>query len=356
MNSVSPVSESLDQRLQQIDAFLAIGNLQHSRRNRTERNAAEKAARKAARPATEQKKRQDVRPEVLRVPAWKQYGWLVHGFSTRTGGVSRVYRPGAAGGDLNLGRTASDTAENVAKNRQLFLRKVLSGRSRSGKPQTVLLRQIHSGLVHEVDAAAGDQLIADAETLRCGDGMITAASGKLLSIQTADCFPIFVADVRQKIVAAFHAGWRGTLARIAERGVGQMRARFGSRPQDLTAAIGPGIGACCFEIGEEVRMEFRSQFAYAEELFSEVFDLDPVKEKYPLLFLTARAPGHSNLGPSIHLDLAEANRRQLLDAGLKPAAIHSLGNCTACNTKRFFSYRAEQGFTGRMMSVIGVAE
>ncbi|HWF66917.1 MAG TPA: polyphenol oxidase family protein, partial [Acidobacteriaceae bacterium] len=167
-------------------------------------------------------------------------------------------------------------------------------------------------------------------------------------------FPILVADTRQRIVAAFHAGWRGTLARIAERGVGRMRAEFGSRPEDLTAAIGPGIGPCCFSVGEKVRMEFRSQFAYAEELFKEIFDLDPVKQKYPMLFLTARAPGHSNLGPSIHLDLIDANRRQLLDAGLKPGAIHSLNLCTACDTKRFFSHRAEQGFTGRMLNVIGI--
>ena len=133
-----------------------------------------------------------------------------------------------------------------------------------------------------------------------------------------------------------------------------MRAEYGSQPSDLTAAIGPGIGACCYSVGEEVRMEFRSQFSYADALFQEVFDLDPIKEKYPMLFLTARAPGHSNLGPSLHLDLMEANRRQLLDAGLAPEKVHVLGLCTACDTNRFFSHRAEHGFTGRMLSAIGV--
>lgn len=290
------------------------------------------------------------------MPEWREYPWLVHGFSTRLGGISTAYRCGAAGADLNLGRTASDAPENVAENRELFLREILSGREQAAQPQTALLRQIHSGLVHVIEPGAENALHAETDSLRRGDGMMTATPDQMLGIQTADCFPILVADLRQKIVAAFHAGWRGTLARIVERGVGRMRAQFGSRPGDLTAAIGPGIGACCFAVGEEVRMEFRSQFAYADELFSEVFDLDPVKEKYPMLFLTARAPGHSNLGPSIHLDLAEANRRQLLDAGLKPEAIHSLDLCTACDTKRFFSYRAEHGFTGRMMSVIGVMQ
>jgi copper oxidase (laccase) domain-containing protein len=128
---------------------------------------------------------------------------------------------------------------------------------------------------------------------------------------------------------------------------------------DLRAAIGPCIGACCFAVGEEVRHEFESQFAYAPELFSEVYDSDPVREKYPLLFLTARAPGHSNIGPQLHLDLVEANRRQLMDAGVPEENISVVGECTACTrlkdgTRKYFSHRAEHGFTGRMLSVVGI--
>lgn len=289
---------------------------------------------------------------ILRVPAWQQHSWLLHGFSTRPGGVSTTYR----NGDLNLGFTSSDERENVLKNRQRFLRLVAVTEAKSSSLAFMLLRQIHSGIVHRVPSRIQPGKTAAGETLLRGDGLVTASASILLGIQTADCFPILVADLRQRIVAAFHAGWRGTLARIAERGVGRMRAEFNCRPQDLTAAIGPGIGHCCFAVGEEVRMEFQSQFSYAEELFQEVFDLDPVKQKYPMLFLTARAPGHSNLGPGIHLDLAEANRRQLLDAGLQPDAIHLLNYCTACDTKHFFSHRAEHGFTGRMFSVIGIAK
>jgi copper oxidase (laccase) domain-containing protein len=140
-----------------------------------------------------------------------------------------------------------------------------------------------------------------------------------------------------------------------------MRLRYGSRPEDLVAAIGPSIGPCCYSVGEEVRFEFESQFAYAPQLFSEVFDSDPVHDKYPLLFLTARAPGHSNIGPQIHLDLWEANRRQLLDAGVPASRITVVGECTACSGlgtaagRKYFSHRAESGFTGRMMAVVGVA-
>ena len=131
-----------------------------------------------------------------------------------------------------------------------------------------------------------------------------------------------------------------------------MRGEFGAEPEDLHAAIGPAVGACCYSVGDEVEHEFRSQFGYAEALFSEVYDADPIRKKYPMLFLTQRAPGHSDLGPNLHLNLAEANRRQLLDAGLPAESIETVGKCTSCRTDLFFSYRAEQGFTGRMLAVI----
>jgi hypothetical protein len=203
---------------------------------------------------------------------------------------------------------------------------------------------------------------ADGCAVLRGDGMMTDLPGVFLGIQTADCVPVLVADVRRRAVAAFHAGWRGTLARIVERGIGAMRLRYGSRPEDLVAVVGPSIGPCCYSVGEEVRFEFESQFAYARELFGEIFDSDPVRDKYPLLFLTARAPGHSNIGPQIHLDLWQANRRQLLDAGIPARRITLVGECTACagagtaSGRKYFSHRAESGFTGRMMAVIGVAE
>jgi YfiH family protein len=176
----------------------------------------------------------------------------------------------------------------------------------------------------------------------------------LLGIQTADCVPVLLIDPENRAVAAFHAGWRGTVKRIVERGVGLMRVRYGSRPEKLLAAIGPCIGACCYSVGEEVVAEFASQFAYSADLFREVYDLDPIKQKYPMLFLTARAPGHSNLGPQTHLDLVEANRRQLLDAGLKSKNIWASGECTQCHPEKYFSHRGEHGFTGRMLSVIGI--
>ncbi|HEX4021311.1 MAG TPA: peptidoglycan editing factor PgeF [Acidobacteriaceae bacterium] len=342
--------DSLEEALRGVDSLLAAVGLSHGTRS----TRPLKKTKMKSQPALA--KRSKPMPIVVRVPAWERYRWLVHGYSTRLGGVSSVYAQGTGQGELNLGFTASDTRENVLRNREIFLRELLGNEGKAAKKKLhngeiplALLRQIHSGIVYRMDAVE-----LASTTRRGGDGMITNVPGSLLGILTADCLPVLVADVRQRVVAAFHAGWRGTAKRIVERGVGRMQAEFGSKPEDLTAAIGPGIGGCCYAIGDEVRNEFDSQFAYSNQLFREVYDSDPIKEKYPLLFMTARAPGHSNLGPSMHLDLEEANRRQLLDAGVSAAKIHVLGLCTACHTEHFFSHRGEQGFTGRMMGVIGI--
>ena len=295
--------------------------------------------------------------ELLAVPRW-QKALLPHAFSTRRGGLSTAYKRGedTAGemspgemnpgemnpGEMNLGLTESDETANVLENRRLLL----AAAGAEGRT-LVTLKQIHSNLTRRVTRA-------DAERRMRADGLMTDDPEVMLGIQTADCVPVLVRDRRTHAVAAFHAGWRGTLKRIVEGGIGKMRLEFGSRPEELEAAIGPAIGACCYAVGEEVRSEFLSQFSYAAELFSEVYDSDPVKEKYPLLFMTARAPGHSNMGPNLHLDLIEANRRQLLDAGLKAESIATAYRCTHCEPETFFSYRAEHGFCGRMMSVIGI--
>ncbi len=169
---------------------------------------------------------------------------------------------------------------------------------------------------------------------------------------------MLVADTRTHAVGAFHAGWRGTLARIVERGIGSMRLRYGSEPGDLVAAIGPCVGACCYSVGEEVRSGFDGQFAYAATLFSERAEADVVRERYPMMFMNVRAPGHGDSEMKAYLDLVEANRRQLLDAGVPASNISVLAECTACTRlpdgrRKYFSHRDEHGFTGRMLSAIG---
>jgi hypothetical protein len=337
------------QDIQAIDALFTHAGLT--------RNLRGKSAGITTRLRFERTERQDLTPaapvprvapngvEWLPVPGWEKQNWLWHGFSTRRGGLSTAYCAEDAPGELNLGFTADDKRESVLQNRRLLTKAI----TEDAATPLVALKQIHSNLTRVVGAAdAGREINWKA------DGLMTGEPGLLLGIQTADCIPVLVADRKRRAVAAFHAGWRGTVKRIVENGVGRMRLEFGSQTEDLIAAIGPGIGCCCYAVGEETLAEFESQFTYARELFHEVDDADEVRRKYPMLFLTQRAPGHSPIGPSLHLDLVEANRRQLLAAGLKPQAIHAVGGCTQCHRELFFSHRGSQGRAGRMMSVIGI--
>ena len=276
---------------------------------------------------------------ILRASHLGRLPWLAHGFTARSGGFSRGY----GGGSLNLGFTKDDSKSSVERNRTAMLRELCDGQ---GLWPLMTLRQVHSDIIRFVDSPAESQL--------AGDGLITATPGLLLGIQTADCLPIILVDPRRRAVGVFHAGWRGTVKRIVEKGVGEMRRCFGSRPRDLRAVIGPGIHGCCYAVGSEVREHFESQFAYAAKLFREVEERDPVREKYPMLFLTACAPGHSVLPKKISLDLVEANRQQLLAAGVSANSIEASPLCTNCRTDLLFSYRAEKGKTGRMMGVVGI--
>ena len=299
--------------------------------------------------ATKSKTQQPRKIEVLRAAHLARIPWLMHGFSTRQGGVSKSY----GGNALNLGFTTHDSRSAVQRNREAFTNAVTgdnpSGWSRRRTAwQLVTVRQIHSDVVHCISAFPKHPL--------AGDGLITRTPGILLSVLAADCLPIVVVDTRLRTVGVFHAGWRGTLKRIVEKGVGELRKHFGSRPADLKAAIGPGIRVCCYQVGPEVKGKFEGQFAYSSELFRETKEIDEVRKKYPLLFLSARAPGHTEMPKKISLDLAEANRRQLVAAGVPRKNIATLDFCTSCRMDLFFSHRAEKGTTGRMMAAVGIRE
>jgi purine-nucleoside/S-methyl-5'-thioadenosine phosphorylase / adenosine deaminase len=291
---------------------------------------------------------------ILRAQHLSKLPWLLHGFSTRAGGFSGAYGKGA----LNLGFTQLDDRAAVERNRAAFLHELGAvTKPRRGSPRAgaslwplITLRQIHSDIIRRVETIPGSPL----KEPPSGDGLITATPGVLLGIQTADCLPVILVDSKRHAIGVFHAGWRGTLKRIVEKGVGEMHRCFGTNPSDLKAAIGPGIQGCCYEVGEEVRTKFESQFEYGASLFHEIKESDPVREKYPLLFLSARAPGHSDLPKKIFLDLVEANRQQLIVAGVPKKNIESSPLCTNCHPEILFSYRAEKGKTGRMMAAVGI--
>jgi purine-nucleoside/S-methyl-5'-thioadenosine phosphorylase / adenosine deaminase len=287
---------------------------------------------------------------ILQTPALARLDWLVHGFSTRPGGASKLktLRDGREKNEsvLNLGFTDWDERERVLDNRAKFFAAVGAGRMR-----VVALRQIHSDIVHRVDAAE----TVGADGAPQGDALFTRARGVLLVVQTADCIPILLADTKHRAVAAIHAGWRGTLRRIAEKTLGRMHMELGTQATDVIVALGPGIGRCCYEVGEDVAKEFSAQFMNAQDWFEGPFDGLASGENDPnwLPWLTRRPPGHPPPAPRVRLDLIAANRALLAGAGIAPAKIFSSGLCTACRPDLAFSYRREKT-TGRMMAAIGI--
>ncbi|HEX7158459.1 MAG TPA: peptidoglycan editing factor PgeF [Edaphobacter sp.] len=273
--------------------------------------------------------------EILQVPGWDDLEWLRHGFSTRSGGTSTAY----GGKTLNLGWTKEDDPSAVRANRRSFVNAV------DDRMRLVTIRQVHSSIVRAVrvedGALEGVLETAEGKAVLEGDGLVTDVPGVLLAVGTADCVPVLVVDPVTRAVGAFHAGWRGTAAKIVERGVALMREEYGSRPESLLAAVGPGIGACCYRVGDEVRGAFDTQFPYADELFEQ----------------TANSPDGQR---QYSVDLWKANHRQFVDAGIMPEQIAVIGECTACardaeGKRRYFSHRAERGATGRMLNAIGIA-
>lgn len=204
--------------------------------------------------------------QIYRVRPLEEFDWLVHGFGARNARLP---------GDL------------------------------------ATLKQIHSTTCVPAEGRSG--LLGE------GDALLEDTPGRVVAVKTADCVPVLLADVRNRAVAAVHAGWRGAAGRIAAGAVAAMAARFGTRPGDVRAAIGPAIGACCYEVGSEVAARF----------------------------------GFSPDGP-VRLDLPEINRRQLLEAGVSPEHVWVAGLCTRCRPAEFYSFRREQQHAGRMYSFIGL--
>ena len=175
-------------------------------------------------------------------------------------------------------------------------------------------------------------------------------------MRTADCLPLLLVDPKRRALAAVHAGWRGALAHIVEKAVGEMRLVYGSQPQSLLAVLGPCIRACCYEVGPEVVEAFQGCFRNADKFFRKVTVAPALhSERHPLPVLNMQPPGDDLASkPSIHLDLAAVARVELLTAGLAPHHIADVDFCTACRTDLFYSHRKEGSRTGRMMAVIGI--
>lgn len=292
----------------------------------------------------------------LKCAKFSRYRWLLHAFSTRQGGVSRAPAAG-----LNLGFTDGEQRARVEQNRWLFFAQL-------GAASFALasLRQIHSPHVYQVTRAAGGRLEYRfcgipfpepcPETPPAGDALMTDDPGILLSVRSADCLPVVLVDSKRRAVAVIHAGWRGLLARVIEKTVGEMRRLFGSEPRRLLAALGPSIRTCCYEVGEEVLEAFHGRFPQAEKFFCQ--PPNPSRawaERPPAFFLPARPPAREpRAAPTAHLDLVAGAQEQLRNAALNLSNVSVADFCTACRTDLFFSHRKEGRRTGRSMAVVGI--
>ena len=224
------------------------------------------------------------------VPALSAVRGLVHGFEQRVA-------PGAR-----------ETNEES---------RVRVGRALREVGRLLLLTQVHGATVVEAPWEGAPE----------ADAAVAAAPGWVLGVKTADCLPVLLVDPRRQLVAAIHAGWRGTAAGVAARAVDALVAH-GSRPEHMVAALGPGIGPCCYEVGEELRAAFGPRGA---------------------AFFRPGPNGRP------HLDVRAANVRQLLEAGLLPETIHHVADCTRCRSDLYHSYRRDGKAAGRMVSFVGFA-
>jgi len=259
-----------------------------------------------------------VRREIDALPfycctALEELTFLRHGFSTRHGGVSPL--PSRS---LNLSFVSCDAPQRVQENRKRFTHAL------ELPDALVTLSQIHSDRVHIIEEKP-DQRNPSPQ----GDALVTCSAGVVLAVQGADCFPILIVDPETRAIAAVHAGWRGTLARIAAKTIGKMRERFGCDPARLLIAVGPGIRSCCFEVGTEVLRAFQTEFAGVQL-------------------------GQTSSSGRVLLDLRRALEIQFEETGVSPERIYDLGKCTRCCADEFFSFRREGPRSGRMMGVIAL--
>ncbi|HET6370815.1 MAG TPA: peptidoglycan editing factor PgeF [Nitrospiria bacterium] len=209
-----------------------------------------------------------------------------------------------------------------------FGTRTFSGKDLAKIGPAVGLKQVHGDRVVQVtrDGSGAGSAAGPLQVLEEGDALVTDHPGVVLAVSTADCVPLLFFESRARVIGAAHAGWRGTMKGIASRVVASLAEMYGTSPEAIRVAIGPRIGPCCFEVGEEVLSQISAD--HYDEVVSR-----PTRER-------------------AFLDLAELNRLQLTEAGVPPEAIHIAALCTACHPDRFFSYRRDRGRSGNMISGI----
>lgn len=253
----------------------------------------------------------------LKCRALDEAGFVKHCFTTRMGGVSRGFLA-----QTNMSFSREDKSL-VLEN----YRRVIKSVGFSGKA-VVLSNQQHTDSIRAVDGKYSNCVFFTERD--AVDGFITDTADICLTVFTADCVPIILADPIKKAVACIHSGWRGTAAEISEKAIKKMTERYGSSPKSMIAAIGPCIGACCYEVGEDVFEQFTAGHTEKSSFF-----LPKASEKYML-------------------DLNAANRAMLISAGLTAENIHISSECTCHKSELYYSHRATKGKRGNMAAMIEI--
>jgi hypothetical protein len=268
-------------------------------------------------------------PAIYELSGWmSRYPQVRAGISSRHGGVSTGHYS-----ELNVGLHVGDDPIAVVENRRR-----LAASAGIDFTAWTFAEQVHGNrvtVVTQANKGAGRESLTD--VLPGADGLVTDEAGICLAALYADCVPLFFYDPEHKAVGMAHAGWRGTVGRIGANIVETMTREFSSRPDQLLAAIGPSIGSCCYEVGEQVATEVQQMIAQLA-IGSQDAILQP----------------HGD--DKFMLDLQQLNRQIMIKAGILPSNIEMTGLCTGCRTDEFYSHRRENGSTGRMIAWIGMVE
>ena len=245
---------------------------------------------------------------------FKKYDSLLHAISTKITQTPYAF---------SLALHTGEDEESIIANRKTLEKQLESISSL----HFIVANQTHSDHIKIIDKPLTRGWKSSSDAIEDCDALITNVPYVVLTILTADCVPILLYDPVQKVVAAVHAGWKGSKAQIVKKTVKKMIETFGSSPSDIKAGIAPSIGSCCYEVGEDVaKYFFNTPLAYKQK-----------EEKYML-------------------DLPYINKQQLLECGVKESHIEMSHICTACNVEHYFSYRKEQGCSGRFMSIIALKD
>lgn len=255
-------------------------------------------------------------------PEFEKIPGFVHGFSTRLGGVSEgIYS------SMNLSFTRGDKEEAVRENYNR-----ISAALGFSPEDIVTSDQTHTANVRVITAEDRGNGITKPRPYTDVDGMITNVPGLVLATFYADCVPLYFADPVHKAVGLSHSGWRGTAAGIGAVTVKELQKHYGTRPEDIYAAVGPSICQDCYEVSEDVILEFQKTFS--RELWKDIF--------------------YRKENGKYQLNLWEANRQILLGAGILPEHISMPNLCTCCNPEFLYSHRASQGKRGNLGAFLGI--